>query len=71
MLACPDEDGNYNETPEMLAGTLQRFAENGWLNLAGGCCGTGPEHIRRIDEAMAGKSPREATAMLGNPRVGY
>ncbi|MCY3691358.1 MAG: homocysteine S-methyltransferase family protein, partial [Chloroflexi bacterium] len=60
----PDEDGNYNETPEMLAGSLQRFAENGWINLAGGCCGTGPEHIRRIDEAMSGKSPRSAVASL-------
>ena len=54
----PDEDGNYNESPEMLAGTLERFAENGWLNVAGGCCGTGPDHVRRITEVMAGKSPR-------------
>ena len=60
----PDEDGNYNETPEMLAGTLERFAENGWLNLAGGCCGTGPDHIRRINEAMAGKAPRTAVPPL-------
>jgi 5-methyltetrahydrofolate--homocysteine methyltransferase len=60
----PDEDGNYNETPEMLAGTLERFAENGWLNVAGGCCGTGPEHIRRINEIMAGKAPRTAEAPL-------
>ena len=56
----PDEDGNYNETPEMLAGTLARFAESGWLNVVGGCCGTGPEHIRRISQVMAGKSPRLA-----------
>ena len=55
----PDEDGNYNESPEMLAGTLERFAENGWLNVAGGCCGTGPDHIRRIAEVMAGKAPRD------------
>ena len=54
----PDEDGNYNESPEMLAATLGRFAENGWLNVAGGCCGTGPEHIRRIAAAMEGKAPR-------------
>ena len=54
----PDEDGNYNQSPEMLAATLERFAENGWLNVAGGCCGTGPDHIRRITEAMAGKTPR-------------
>ena len=60
----PDEDGNYNETPEMLAGALARFAENGWLNVAGGCCGTGPEHIRQISAAMAGKTPRAAAASL-------
>ena len=57
----PDEDGNYNETPEMLAGALERFADNGWLNIAGGCCGTGPEHISRIVAAMAGKTPRIAS----------
>ncbi len=60
----PDEDGNYNESPEMLAGTLERFAENGWLNVAGGCCGTGPDHIRRISEAMAGKPPRAAQTLV-------
>ena len=60
----PDEDGNYNETPAMLAGALARFADNGWLNVAGGCCGTGPEHIRRISDAMAGKTPRRAAAPL-------
>ena len=60
----PDEDGNYNETPEMVATTLMRFADNGWLNVAGGCCGTGPEHIRQIAEGMRGKSPR-----IGNPEI--
>lgn len=54
----PDEDGNYNESPEMLAGTLERFAANGWLNVTGGCCGTGPDHIRQLVEAMSGKKPR-------------
>ena len=54
----PDEDGNYNETPEMLAATLERFASNGWLNVTGGCCGTGPDHIRRLVDAMAEKKPR-------------
>src|SRR5208282_66308 len=42
----PDEEGRYNETPEMLAGKLARFVEQGWINLVGGCCGTTPEHIR-------------------------
>ena len=60
----PDEDGNYNETPEMVAATLVRFADNGWLNVAGGCCGTGPEHIRQIAEGMRGKPPR-----IGNPQI--
>ena len=60
----PDEDGNYNQTPEMLAGALARFAANGWLNLAGGCCGTGPDHIRQISAAMAGKTPRTAAPPL-------
>ncbi len=60
----PDEDGNYNESPEMVASTLERFAANGWLNLAGGCCGTGPDHIRRINEAMATKAPRNASIQL-------
>ena len=41
-----------------------RFADNGWLNVAGGCCGTGPEHIRQIAEGMRGKSPR-----IGNPEI--
>ena len=62
----PDEDGNYNESPEMLAATLGRFAENGWLNVAGGCCGTGPDHIRQIVAAMNGKPPRDAKPPLAS-----
>jgi len=54
----PDEDGNYNETPEMIATKLTRFADQGWVNLVGGCCGTVPDHIQLITEAMAGKAPR-------------
>ncbi len=60
----PDEDGNYNETPEMLAATLERFASNGWLNVTGGCCGTGPDHIRQLVEAMAEKKPRVTEPVL-------
>jgi 5-methyltetrahydrofolate--homocysteine methyltransferase len=55
----PDEEGHYNETPEMLAGKIARFAENGWVNLVGGCCGTVPEHIRLLVQAVEGKRPRE------------
>ncbi len=54
----PDEDGKYNETPEMLANTIGRFIESGWLNVTGGCCGTGPEHIRLLTQTAAGAPPR-------------
>ena len=54
----PDEDGNYNETPEMLSNTVSRFVDNGWLNVVGGCCGTGPEHITRLAHAVNQKPPR-------------
>ena len=54
----PDEDGNYNETPEMMAATIGRFLEAGWNNLIGGCCGTTPEHIRLLVQLAAGRPPR-------------
>ena len=54
----PDEDGKYNETPEMLAAAIGRFIANGWLNVIGGCCGTGPEHIRLLAERAASVTPR-------------
>ena len=55
----PDEDGNYNETPELMAATIGRFLEAGWNNLVGGCCGTTPEHIRLLAELASGKSARQ------------
>ncbi len=54
----PDEHGRYLETPEMLARALERFVDEGWVNLLGGCCGTTPAHIRRIAEMVRGKRPR-------------
>jgi 5-methyltetrahydrofolate--homocysteine methyltransferase len=54
----PDEEGRYNETPELLAEKLARFMERGWVNLVGGCCGTTPEHIRLLVQAAEGKRPR-------------
>ena len=54
----PDEEGKYNETPEMFAGKVARFIDNGWVNLVGGCCGTTPEHIKLLADAAAGKKPR-------------
>ena len=64
----PDEDGKYNETPEMMAATMGRFIESGWVNLIGGCCGTTPEHISLLVEAAEGASPRRL-AQLRDTRV--
>ncbi|MBT97827.1 MAG: methionine synthase [Dehalococcoidia bacterium] len=54
----PDEDGNYNETPEGMAETVGRFAESGWVNIVGGCCGTVSEHIKLLAEMAEGKPVR-------------
>lgn len=54
----PNEFGGYDETPEMMAEKLVEFADSGFLNMVGGCCGTGPDHIRLISKALAGKKPR-------------
>jgi len=55
----PDEEGHYHETPDMLAKKLADFAKHGWLNIVGGCCGTTPDHIRAIREALKDCKPRE------------
>ena len=52
----------------MLARTLRRFAEEGWLNVVGGCCGTTPEHVRAIAEAVRGLRPARAHPRRGAPR---
>ncbi|MBI2212726.1 MAG: methionine synthase [Acidobacteria bacterium] len=54
----PNELGGYDETPAQMAATLLDYALEGWVNLAGGCCGTGPAHVRAIAEAVAGLPPR-------------
>ena len=48
----------FPETPESLAPQLCEWADNGWLNIVGGCCGTTPAHIRAIADAMKDKPPR-------------
>ena len=59
----PDENGRYNETPEMVAQKLERFIDAGWVNVVGGCCGTVPEHIRLLAEEARGKTPRPLSAV--------
>jgi 5-methyltetrahydrofolate--homocysteine methyltransferase len=54
----PNEFGHYDEGPEAMAAQMGEFAASGLINIAGGCCGTTPEHIRAIARAVAGKPPR-------------
>ncbi|MGH7510616.1 MAG: methionine synthase [Gemmatimonadales bacterium] len=58
----PNEFGQYDESPEYMAGVLREFAERGLVNLVGGCCGTTPAHIKAIAEAVAGLPPRRPAA---------
>ncbi|MDQ0890901.1 5-methyltetrahydrofolate--homocysteine methyltransferase [Paenibacillus sp. V4I9] len=55
----PDENGHYHESPESLAKKMAGFAEQGWLNIAGGCCGTTPAHIRALADTLSQYSPRQ------------
>src|SRR5918994_1707593 len=55
----PNEFGEYEETPEMMAAEILEWARAGWLNIVGGCCGTTPDHLRAIAEAVSGHPPRE------------
>ncbi|MFM8414487.1 MAG: methionine synthase [Planctomycetota bacterium] len=55
----PNALGGFDETPEMMASVLEEFAQAGWLNIVGGCCGTTPAHIKAIAEVMAKYPPRK------------
>src|SRR5947209_12534283 len=54
----PNDEGKYLETPTTLAAQLERFIENGWINIVGGCCGTTDAHIKAIAQMAEGKRPR-------------
>ncbi len=54
----PNEFGEYDESPEEMAAVVGEFASSGLVNVVGGCCGTRPEHIRALGEAVRGSAPR-------------
>ncbi|WP_462328387.1 methionine synthase [Thiohalocapsa halophila] len=54
----PNELGGYDLGPEEMAKEVADWAREGWLNIIGGCCGTGPEHIEAIAKAVEGMAPR-------------
>jgi 5-methyltetrahydrofolate--homocysteine methyltransferase len=54
----PNAMGEYDEGPDATAAMLSEWATSGLVNILGGCCGTTPEHIRRLAESVAGVAPR-------------
>ena len=64
----PNEMGGYDQSPEEMASQVRVMAERGLVNIVGGCCGTSPEHIRAIAEAVSGLAPRKSSGKPGeNP----
>ncbi len=55
----PNAFGEYDEAPCQTAELVREFATSGFVNIVGGCCGTTPDHIRHIREAVAGVAPRK------------
>ncbi|MCF1492520.1 methionine synthase [Agrobacterium vitis] len=55
----PNEFGQYDQSPEYMAKLVEGFAEEGIVNVVGGCCGSTPAHIQAIAEAVKGKTPRQ------------
>lgn len=55
----PNEMGGYDQTPETMSAMIKEFAESGFANLLGGCCGSTPDHIRAIADAVEHCAPRE------------
>lgn len=59
----PNEFGQYDQTPEEMAAVIGEFCKSGFLNFVGGCCGTTPDHIRRIAETARQYAPREVPVL--------
>ena len=55
----PNEFGEYDQTPENMARIVKGFVDDGFINIIGGCCGTGPKHIKAITEAVSKCEPRK------------
>ena len=65
----PNAFGEYDETPEQTSSILGEFAQEGLLNIVGGCCGTTPDHIRAIRAAVSGFPPRTPAARPATLRL--
>ncbi|MBL8115244.1 MAG: methionine synthase [Acidobacteria bacterium] len=65
----PNAFGGFDETPEIMAADMWGFAEAGWVNIVGGCCGTTPDHIRAMATAVRGMAPRQVPVIEKRFRV--
>jgi 5-methyltetrahydrofolate--homocysteine methyltransferase len=63
----PNAFGQYDELPEETGELLREFAASGFVNIIGGCCGTTPDHIRAVAQAVAGVTPRPRPAETDTP----
>jgi 5-methyltetrahydrofolate--homocysteine methyltransferase len=68
-LPNPLAESGYDEGPEETAALLAEFADAGFLNIVGGCCGTTPDHIRAIAHTMEGRVPRERPVIAPHMRL--
>ena len=67
-LPDPLSETGFPETAQTFAPKLKKWAENGWLNLVGGCCGTTPEHIRAIAQTVRDCKPRQIQPAIRKPQ---
>jgi len=65
----PNEMGEYDESPEFMAGLLEEWARDGLINIVGGCCGTTPDHIRAIAAAVSKYPPRRVPEVAHKLRL--
>ncbi len=65
----PNEMGEYDESPEHMAGLLEEWARDGLVNIVGGCCGTTPDHIRAIAAAVSKYPPRKVPELQHKMRL--
>lgn len=64
----PNEFGEYDQTPDEMANIVAEFAQSGFINIIGGCCGSTPEHIKAIADAVADIAPRKIPTVTSLPR---
>ncbi|PKO24826.1 MAG: methionine synthase, partial [Betaproteobacteria bacterium HGW-Betaproteobacteria-8] len=68
-LPNPMSDTGFDETPDVTSSLVKDFAESGFVNIAGGCCGTTPPHIKAIAEQLQGLAPRKLPAIAPATRL--